>query len=176
MSLETGQILQDIGLCHDFTFLGAKIGSLATIPSPRTAGVCPPHARGGGPTPPEASPHARGGVPTPPEASPHARGGVGREQKGAPLPGSDVRLLQSDMQHGVPGKASKNLIARARRRLGGRTGGHARSRREREALNRRTRRAPPASPLFTHLLTQKHNPGPRRSMGSQGRRETFRAR
>ena len=44
-------------------------------------------------------------------------------------------------QHGVPGKASKNLIARARRRLGGRTG-RARSRREREALNRRTRRAP----------------------------------
>ena len=66
MSLETGQILHDIGLCHDFTFLGAKIGSLATIPSPRTAGVCPPHARGG----------------------------VGREQKGAPLPGSDVRLLR----------------------------------------------------------------------------------
>jgi len=27
-----------------------------------------------------------------------------------------------DMQHGVPGKASKNLIARTRRRLGGRTG------------------------------------------------------
>ena len=34
------------------------------------------------------------------------------------------------MQHGDPGKASKNLIARARRRLGGRTG-QARSRRER---------------------------------------------
>ena len=50
------------------------------------------------------------------------------------------------MQHGDPGKASKNLIARARRRLGGCTG-QARSRREREALNRRTRRAPPASPL-----------------------------
>mmetsp|Transcript_23120 Transcript_23120/g.76033 ORF Transcript_23120/g.76033 Transcript_23120/m.76033 type:complete len:206 (-) Transcript_23120:786-1403(-) len=52
-------------------------------------------------------------------------------------------------QHGVPGKASKNLIARARRRLGGRTG-QARSRREREALNRRTRRAPPSSPPHTH--------------------------
>ena len=38
------------------------------------------------------------------------------------------------MQHGVPGKASKHLIARARRQLGGRTG-HARSRKEREALN-----------------------------------------
>ena len=77
---------------HNF---GGKIGSLAAIPSPQTAGGCPPHARGGGPTPPEASPHAGGGVPTPPEASPHARGGVGRGEKGAPLPGSDVRLLRS---------------------------------------------------------------------------------
>ena len=76
---------------HNF---GGKIGSLAAIPSPRTAGGCPPHARGGVRPPPEASPHARGGVPTPPEASPHARGGVGREQKCAPLPGSDVRLLR----------------------------------------------------------------------------------
>merc|ERR1712086_1231487 len=59
---------------HNF---GGKIGSLAPIPSPRTAGGCPPHARGGVRPPPEASPHARGGVPTPPEASPHARGGEG---------------------------------------------------------------------------------------------------
>merc|ERR1712086_428734 len=62
---------------HNF---GGKIGSLAAIPSLRTAGRCPPHARGG--------------VPTPPEASPHARGGVGRGEKCAPLPGSDVRLLK----------------------------------------------------------------------------------
>ena len=39
----------------------AKIGSLAAIPSPRTAGGCPPHARGGVRPPAEASPHARGG-------------------------------------------------------------------------------------------------------------------
>ena len=79
MSLETGQILQDIGLSATISQLWGKIGSLAAIPSPRTAGGCPPHARGG--------------VPTPPEASPHARGGVGRGEKRAPLPGSDVRLL-----------------------------------------------------------------------------------
>ena len=125
MSLETGQILQDIGLCHDFTFLGAKIGSLATIPSPRTAGVCPPHARGGGPTPPEASPHARGGVPTPPEASPHARGGVGRGEKRAPLPGSDVRLLRHRggarprVKHSLSGQLRALTVGRQKTRLRG---------------------------------------------------------
>ena len=49
MSLETGQILQDIGLSATISqnlVLEGKIGSLAAIPSPRTAGGCPPHARG----------------------------------------------------------------------------------------------------------------------------------
>ena len=49
---------------------------------------------GRGSDPPQRLHHMLGGgVPTPPEASPHARGGVGRGEKGAPLPGSDVRLL-----------------------------------------------------------------------------------
>ena len=48
MSLETGQILQDIGLSATISQLwGQNRLSLAAIPSPRTAGGCPPHARGG---------------------------------------------------------------------------------------------------------------------------------
>ena len=35
MSLETGQILQDIGLSATISQLWGKIGSLAAIPSPR---------------------------------------------------------------------------------------------------------------------------------------------
>ena len=54
MSLETGQILQDVGLSATISQnLEGKIGSLAAIPSPRTAGGCPPHARGGVPRTPQ---------------------------------------------------------------------------------------------------------------------------
>ena len=95
MSLETGQIPQDIGLSATILhFWGQKLALWRQFLAHELLGCAHHMLGGGGPTPPEASPHARGGVPTPPEASPHARGGVGREQKGAPLPGSDVRPLK----------------------------------------------------------------------------------
>ena len=65
-------------------------------------------------------------------------------------------------QHGVPGKASKNLIARARRRLGGCTG-QARSRRERQALNRRTPHAASASIISASYTPSTPAPAPQHS-------------
>ena len=73
----------------------------------------PPQAErscwGGVRTPPAAERCCLGGVPTPPEASPHARGGVGREQKCAPFPGSDVRLLPGGVVLAVNHVASVDM-------------------------------------------------------------------
>ena len=106
MSLETGQILQDSGLSATISQLwGPKSDLWQLFLAHELLWGCPPHARGAnkfimkrrreaGSDPPQRLHHMLGGeVRPPPEASPHAGGGVGRGEKGAPLPGSDVRLL-----------------------------------------------------------------------------------
>ena len=79
MSLETGQIIQDIGVSATISQLwGQNRLSLAAILAHELLGGAH-HMLGGGVRPPtEASPHARGGVPTPPEASPHATSAANR--------------------------------------------------------------------------------------------------